>query len=251
MKVTIVGAGWLGVPLAQHLVENGVDVSLVYRSQKPQCSDKIAIVSLQDEQSLSSTLQNADVVVFCFPSPKDGTSHAQHCLEYAKRTASGCKFIFTSTTGVYPDLDAQLNENSPLIEGNKHVETERILRVSLKDQLVIVRLAGLVAEDRLPVKMMSGSGKVYNGNEYCNLIHKQDAVGLISFLILNNVEVPIVNACAPVHPKKEDYYTQMADAVGVVVPKFEKGPTGKLILSDLSISLGYKYQIPNPFDFFQ
>ncbi len=250
MKIVIVGSGWLGKPLAESLKLEGNSVSVIYRSNKPELTAGINAFQLTENESVNASLNDADWVVFCFPPPKEGKSHAEVCLEFTKHCQASCRFVFTSTTGVYPNENKTFDETAILDSANKHVATEEKLQKELGKQLTIVRLAGLVGEGRFPVRMMSKSGKTYNYNEYCNLIHLQDAVGIISFLIQDQVEVQIVNACAPNHPLKGDYYTKMAEKLRVEVPLFEKGPTGKCIQSDLSISLGYKYLLPNPYDFY-
>jgi len=261
MKIVIVGSGWLGKPLAEKMWNLGHDVFAIYRSNKPMVSCAIAkaiddtrsaieLIQSNDLDMLKMKLPHADAVVFCFPSPKEGKSHAEVCLDITQYCDPSCRFIFTSTTGVYPNENAEFDEQSILDPENKHVQTENQLRRELGNTLSIVRLAGLVGEGRFPVRMMSSSGKIYNADEYCNLIHLEDAVGFIAFLILENIRVEIVNACAPQHPAKGEYYTDMAEKLNVATPVFEKGPTGKLILSDLSISLGYEYLKPDPYDFY-
>lgn len=250
MKIVIVGSGWLGKPLAEKMWDSGHEVFAVYRSNKPSISSAIELIKSADINLLKEKLAHADVVVFAFPPPKEGKSHPEVCLELAQYCTSDCRFIFTSTTGVYLNENKKFDERSGLDPSNKHVKTEQELQQVLGNRLTIVRLAGLVGEERYPVRMMSASGKTYNGNEYCNLIHLDDAVGIIAFLILEKIQVAVVNACAPIHPLKGEYYTEMAQQLGVETPKFEKGPTGKFIRSDLSISLGYEYQKPDPYSFY-
>ena len=250
MKIVIVGSGWLGKPLAEKLKLGGNSISVVYRSNKPELTAGINAFQLTEDEAITVVLNAADYVVFCFPPPKEGKSHAETCSELAKHCQTSCRFIFTSTTGVYPNENRTFDETVILDSANKHVATEQTLQKELGKRLTIVRLAGLVGEGRFPVRMMSKSGKTYNYNEYCNLIHLHDAVGIIEFLIEKKFEVPVVNACAPNHPLKGEYYTNMAEKLGVETPLFEKGLTGKCIQSDLSISLGYKYLLPNPYDFY-
>jgi nucleoside-diphosphate-sugar epimerase len=166
-----------------------------------------------------------------------------HMLKYVSTSLN----ILIHPAGLF--LPVPFNEESALDPSNKHVQTENQLRKEFGQRLTIVRLAGLVGAGRFPVRMMSKSGKIYNGDEYCNLIHLDDAVGIIAFLIGENPRVEILNACAPQHPPKGEYYTAMAERLSVPAPVFEKGPTGKFIQSDLSISLGYEYSKPDPYDF--
>lgn len=252
MKIVIIGSGWLGTPLAEHLSGFGHSVSVTYRSNEPAVSHAIKAFRLSDwPADLKLVIREANCIVFAFPPPKTETNtHAKVCLEIAALANPDCRFLFTSTTGAYPDGDLTYTEETDLTGAtNKHLETERELRSKLNDRLTIVRLAGLVGGNRFPARNMSASGKTYNGSEKVNLLHLADAVGIFSFLIEQDIHIPLLNACSPVHPEKGEYYTWMAEKLGIAPPLFENGPGGKIIDSSRSVILGYTYQFANPFDF--
>ena len=252
MKITIIGSGWIGTPLAEHLHSLGNEVSVTYRTNAPILSADIAVFQSEDQtEAYKKTISQADYIVFAFPPPRTGSkSHAEICFEAAASANDKCKFIFTSTTGIYPNENRSFDENEDLSSyPTKHLETENTLRTKWQDSLTIIRFAGLVGGNRFPVRSMSASGKTYNSEETVNLIHLKDVVGIITFAIEEKIPVNLLNACAPNHPKKGDYYTWMANELDIDPPLFEKGPTGKIIRSDLSISLGYEYCYADPFDF--
>lgn len=252
MKIVIIGSGWLGSPLAEHLRNSGHSVSVTYRSNIPDLNPGIKAFRISDwSEGFKTAVHEADFVIFAFPPPKTETNtHAEVCLGVAKLANNSCKFLFASTTGAYPDNDFSYTEETDLSEfSNKHLETERKLRTGMKERLTIVRLAGLVGGNRFPVKNMSLSGKTYNGNERVNLLHLSDAIGIFVFLIENDIKVPVLNACSPIHPHKGEYYIRMAEQLVIEPPKFETGPAGKVIDSSLSVSLGYEYHYNNPFEF--
>jgi nucleoside-diphosphate-sugar epimerase len=253
MKITIIGSGWIGTPLAEHLHSLGNEVSVTYRTNTPILSADIAAFRTEDQtEAYNRSISEADYIVFAFPPPRTGSkSHAEVCFEAAASANDNCKFVFTSTTGIYPNENRSFDENEDLSSApNKHLETENALRAKWQNRLTIIRFAGLVGGNRFPVKNMSASGKTYNSEETVNLIHLKDVLGIITFVIEEKPPVILLNACAPDHPKKGEYYTWMAKELGIDPPLFEKGPTGKLIRSDLSVSLGYIYHFVNPFDFF-
>lgn len=256
MNAVIIGGGWLGLPLAESLAKQQFLVTMTYRSKVPEITQKVALETYDGtvvSQSLQQRLAEADVVFFTFPPPKDGSSHAAQCLTIAKHAPESCRFVFTSTTGVYPNEDKNFTENMVIATAdseNKHLRTEFELRDALKERLTIVRMAGLVGGGRFPVKNMSASGKVYNGSEVVNLIHQIDAVRVLEFVATSvSASGGTLNACVPSHPDKQSYYTWMAEQLGIDPPKFEKGPTGKCIQSDLLDSYLFSFERPNPYDF--
>ena len=251
MKIVIIGSGWLGTPLAEQLSNSGHSVSVTYRNNEPTVSSTVRAFRLSDwSVELKLALGEADRIVFAFPPPKTETNtHAKACLEIASLANESCRFLFTSTTGAYPDGDFTYTEETDLSdETNKHLETERELSAKLNDRLTIVRLAGLVGGNRFPARNMSLSGKTYNGSEKVNLLHLTDAIGVFSFLIEEDIRIPLLNACSPLHPEKGAYYSWMAEKLGIAPPLFENGPQGKVISSALSVALGYKYEYADPFD---
>ncbi len=257
MNVVIIGGGWLGLPLAESLAKKGYLVTATYRTSIPRVSEKITLERYDGSvvsESLQAHLSQAEVVFFTFPPPKDGSSHSDQCRNIATFTQNPCRFVFTSTTGVYPNEDKVFTEGMVIATAdseNKHLRTEFELREALKDRLTIVRMAGLVGGGRFPVKNMSASGKIYNGSETVNLIHRIDAVRVLEFSATSDYCAVTLNACAPSHPDKQSYYTWMAEQLGIAPPKFEKGPTGKTIQSDLLCSLNFSFERPNPYDFLE
>lgn len=250
MKIVIIGSGWLGASLAEQLYNNGHEVVCTYRSNRPELPENILTFPMDfSDAEFTDYLKAADTVIFAFPAPKSGKSHAEICSEASTFCQPECTFLFTSTTGVYPDKDMEFNEQSEVNLNSPHVITEQQLITHFQRRITIVRLAGLVGNGRFPVRMMSASGKTYNGNESCNLLHHTDAVGILTFLTENRVDTTILNACAPLHPLKGEYYTWMAEQLGIPAPLFEQGKQGKRISAELSQQLGYHYVFDDPYLF--
>jgi hypothetical protein len=56
----------------------------------------------------------------------------------------------------------------------------------------------------------------------------------------------IFNAVAPFHPTREEYYTQKAIELGLILPRFnkQKPSVGKVISSEKLIkTLGYRFEV--------
>ena len=111
-------------------------------------------------------------------------------------------------------------------------------------------MAGLVGNNRHPVKFMTG--KNYPGkSEPINLIHLEDCIGLIDAVIENACWGETINGCTAEHPQKEEYYTWAADKLDLTAPIFNtEKTTFKIINNEKSSNLlGYIYRYNNPFDF--
>lgn len=251
MNIAIIGAGWLGHPLAQRLHDSGKRVYGSRRSEfDPGTNSYIPFVYPGGQAD--DILSRADAVVLAFPPNRAAAEqYAEDCLDICAQLRPDCQIILISSTGVYSG-EGILTEEDPLPEttGNAVVAAEKALTQLPGREVTIVRMAGLVGPERYPARAMSQSGKTYAGNEPVNLIHQVDAVELIVFLIENNIRGEIVNGCAFGHPPKEIYYTKMAAQLGIPAPLFNSdGLNGKVISSEKSRKMGFEYQFDDPFSF--
>lgn len=251
MNIALIGAGWLGHPLAQHLHDSGKRVYGSRRSAFDPGIDSYTPFVFPGEKA-REILEKADVTVLAFPPNRSAEGqYAEDCLDVCAQLKSDCQIILVSSTGVYAG-EGVLTEDDPLPEtsGNAVAAAEKALTQLPGREITIVRMAGLVGPHRYPVRAMSQSGKTYAGNEPVNLIHQTDAVGLIAFLIDNDIRGEIVNGCASGHPPKAIYYAKMAEQLGIPAPLFnDEGLNGKIISSEKSRKMGYEYRYDDPFSF--
>jgi nucleoside-diphosphate-sugar epimerase len=251
MNIAIIGTGWLGHPLAQHLHNSGKRVYGSRRSAFDPGTDSY-IPFVYPGENGNAILQKADVAVLAFPPNRTAADqYAEDCLDVCTQLKQDCQIILISSTGVYAG-EGVLTEEDPLPEttGNAVAAAEKALTLLPGREITIVRMAGLVGPERYPARAMSQSGKTYAGNEPVNVIHLADAVNLIAFLIENNVRGEIVNGCASGHPPKEIYYTKMAEQLGIPPPLFNSdGLNGKIISSEKSRKMGFEYKYDDPFSF--
>ena len=113
----------------------------------------------------------------------------------------------------------------------------------------IVRLAGLIGPGRMPGNFLAGKQNVPGGDQPVNLIHLDDAVGILSAICLRNIRNEIFNAVAEEHPLRRDYYAAAAAALGLPPPRFaaDGGPPGKIVSGrKVRARLAYVFQHPDP-----
>ncbi|ASS49269.1 MAG: hypothetical protein A3D31_03910 [Candidatus Fluviicola riflensis] len=255
MNCVVVGTGWLGGPLAGSLAEKGHSVTGTRRSVTLMAKRAYRLIAYPPaNRLLKEELKETDVVILAFPPNRSSVDqYTNDCIAVCKLISPGCKVILTSSTSVYEvksgtcfEEDLVYNPEST----NRIHRAEHTLRELLKDRLTIVRFAGLIGPNRHPVRNMIKSGILYSVNQPVNLIHQQDAVGLIEYVIENQLWGETINGCAPQHPTRGAYYTCMANQLELTPPLFEDTPgESKLVSPEKSLKLGYVYQFPDPFDF--
>lgn len=258
MKVGIIGLGWLGLPLAKSLLNKGFQVIGTTRSRSVDLSHErfshVLFDPLQKKQASSGYFGDLDVLILAFtPSKTEEKAYAKDCVRVLDLISPVCKVLQLSSTGVYPQRDgifSELDYPAGSIKTNAIGYAELAISSILRDRLTVIRLSGLVGPKRYPVVSMSKSGKTYQSVDRVNLIHQEDAIGLIEYVIQNKLWNKTINGCATEHPLKEPFYTGMASKLGIDPPLFEnKIASERIISNDLSLELGYRYLYPDPTDF--
>lgn len=255
MKCMVIGTGWLGSPLAGSLARKGHSVTGTRRSVTILAKLAYRLVAYPPaSRLLKDELNETDVVILAFPPNRSSVEqYTNDCLAVCQLISPDCKVILTSSTSVYEVKSGTCAENDVVYDSestNRIHRAEHALRTLLGDRLTIVRLAGLIGPNRHPVRNMSKSGTVYAANQPINVIHQQDAVGLIEHVIEHQLWGETINGCAPEHPARGAYYTWMATELDLNPPLFEDtSGESKLVSSEKSLKLGYSYQFPDPFGF--
>ena len=254
-KIAIVGFGWLGTPLGQQLVDQGYKVVGTTRNV-----EKIAQLATTNLEAFywNSREENPVLVeeivtdtAYCilnFPPGKVNgiQEYGEHLLFAAKQFSASTRFIFVSTTGVYPDQIRDAKEDSFTWEenaSNNHLAyAEQVLHNYLQDRLTIIRMAGLIGPNRHPAKFFAGRSGIPNGNQPVNLIEQKDSIQIILHVLTKNYWGKIVNACASQHPTRNEYYTESCRKFGFELPQFIEEGEGKVVNNDKSkMELGMRY----------
>lgn len=258
MKIGIIGLGWLGLPLAKSLLNKGFQVIGTTRSRSVGLSHErfshVLFDPLQKKQATGAYFNDLDVLILAFtPSKTDEKAYAKDCVRLLDLVPPSCKVIQLSSTGIYPERNGTFTEfdyPAGSIKTNSIGYAELAISSMLRDRLTVIRLSGLVGPLRYPVIAMSKSGKTYQALDRVNLVHREDAIGLIEHVILNKIWNKTINGCATEHPLKGQFYTEMASKLGVEPPLFEdKTRSERIVSNSYSLELGYKYIYPDPNDF--
>lgn len=165
--------------------------------------------------------------------------------------------LFTSSTGIYGEQEGRVTEEHPLEpttgSGKALVEVERLLKESYANKATILRLAGLVGGDRQPGRWFAGKEEVAGGEQFVNLVHREDVLAVIERVLVDAHWGHTLNVCADEHPTKADFYPLAAKAIGLAAPTFItdfEQSQGKIIDNTRGKAvLAFAYRYPNPLAF--
>ncbi|AJR08111.1 hypothetical protein H744_2c1433 [Photobacterium gaetbulicola Gung47] len=243
-KVSICGCGWLGLPLAKHFVQLGIETWGSKQAVGPAlelAEYGIHGVALSLPLSLElpalsppiTSFFDTDLLVINIP-PGRYAGAVEEWVAKVKRLSAmakqvGCrKVIFISTTAVYGECQGTVDEwtepRPNTLSGKAHLAVEQYLRTEWGNEVVILRLAGLIGPRRHPVRYLSGRQGIENGKDRVNLIHQEDCIAAISQMAVRWPHHPVMHLAAPQHPSREDYYQQMAQLAGLPLPEFINSP---------------------------
>ena len=268
-RISIIGLGWIGKPLAFHLQEKGVQVKGSTTSAEKQA--KLSSLGLNairfslnphpEGVGFNALFQSEILVVNIPPRTRTGAGffHLEQ-IKYIKSLMDNSpvqKVIFVSSTGVYPEVNSpeKYREEFLLSQENTGNQTifkaEQMLSQDRKYDLTIIRFGGLLGDDRIPGKYFSGKENVA-GHTRVNYIHRQDAVRLLFWIIKKDLWNEIFNGVAPIHPLRKDIYEKNATELGFAPPasyQNEREGNDRLIDSSKILETGFQFEFLNPLEF--
>ena len=263
-QISILGCGWLGLPLAKSLLQNGFSIkgsTTSFEKISLLESEGIApfLVRLEEHQiseSIADFLANSQILIINIPPKLRGGSTENFVAKITTllpfiENSTVEKVLFVSSTSVYGEDNEFVSEVTALnpdTEGGRQLAiVENVLQKNSRFQTTILRFGGLISDDRNPVRFLSGRDNIENPDAPINLIHQDDCIGIIEKIIALNSWDETYNAVAPFHPTRQEYYTQKATELNLALPKFAALNTivGKTILNNKVIEvLDYSFIKP-------
>lgn len=235
MKITIIGCGWLGLPLGLKLLKDGHQIfgSTTSESKLQNLTDSGINAFLYnglENFEIPIIARNVDCVIINFP-PSKSADYAEQIKSLSDQFPSDCKVVFTSSISVYENSEGDVDESGKLNESGSVYAAEKVIQNDIKPS-VILRLAGLIGGERHPVKHLSGK-TVHDSNMLVNLVHLDDVLLAIQKVLLSDKWNETYNVCYFEHPSKQDYYSKAALERSLPLPVFEfSQKVGKKVKSD-------------------
>ena len=253
--ISILGSGWLGLPLAAHFSALGYAVKASTRStarlaeiERAGAAAFTVDIDVLDEKTSTSldALLRADVLIINIPSKN---------LEGFRRLAAAVekspieKVLFVSSTSVYRNLSRTVTEtggdespDSPLLA------IENLFKDSAAFAGTVVRFGGLIGGRRHPGRFFAHGKTVPNPDAPVNLIHRDDCIAIIGRIVELAAWGEIFNACADTHPSKREFYRHAAQSLGIHDLRFDDADTrgGKIVSNDkMKRELDYELRHPD------
>jgi len=227
-QISILGTGWLGMPLATHFVhKNYVVKGSTTSDHKLEILEKNRIIpykiGLTEQGPVGDTisfLEQSDVLIINIPpglrkNPKiDFVSKISTLIPYIQKSTIK-NVLFVSSTSVFsesypfPLISEETKPNAVSNAGKQLIEVEQRLQNNTSFATTILRFAGLFNNDRHPAHMLSKRKSIKNPKAPVNLIHLNDCIGIIQKIIETNSWNTFFNAAYPDHPKKFKYYSRL------------------------------------------
>ena len=255
LHISILGGGWIGVPLAETLVAKGYSVQMSQSSQSSLIQNKeIRLLSWRAEPHMSDQswqpMLDADILIWTIPPRRKeyGDTFYLEIITDFIRLANKRKYqkiIFLSSTSVYKSVHGVVDEQSE-VEDNMMSQAEKIF-MELQSPWLILRLGGLMGGNRFVAKYYSGK-TIPAANHPVNYVHRVDVLEIIFQSLFPSI-IGIYNVVAPFHPIKSELVFKECEMRNLPKPQgsIEDAEPAKIVSSDKIIgALKYTFQYPDP-----
>lgn len=271
MKISILGCGWLGLPLGVHLKKQGhlIKGSTTDEGKKEVLNQnglqpflievkKDGIIGEKCDSFWESELLFLNIP----PGRRQGdvfNRYPEQIRNILDRIKQGTIkwVIFASSTSVYSNYGGIVSEEDTAVKNASSDSGRALLRVEemLKDDsgfdTTVIRFGGLYGYDRHPVKYLSGRKNLDKADKPVNLIHQDDCIKIVDELIRQDVREGIYNAVSDGHPPRKEFYASAARHFNLPAPVFKDRNNGqnKIVSNQrLKDDLRYNFIYPNPID---
>lgn len=237
-KISIMGCGWLGLPLAKKIILNDGKIKGSTTKKEKLSVLKAAniegfVINIKEDKiegDFAGLLFNSDLLIINIP-PKFNNNQSyvlklQQLLPIIDK-ANISKIIFVSSTAVYANQKELITEENNLFSENESalelIAAENLFKQLKNSKVIILRLAGLVGEDRQPVRYLVKKEDIPNPDHTVNLIHLDDCIKLIIKVIEKFEQIPnhqILIGVNQQNLKRQKYYNNKAIQLGLTLPKF-------------------------------
>ncbi|HCD35911.1 epimerase [Chlorobium phaeovibrioides] len=266
--VSILGCGWLGLPLAKALIKKGFIVkgSTTAEEHLEQLRTEgiepyILNLSPELEGDEPAEFLESETLIVNFPPERRSDIAEYHVQQFsslidALQLSPVRTVLLVSSTSVYPMLNREVTEedadsgSAGSAAGEALLLVEEMLMQERSFQTSVVRFCGLVGYDRSPANYLGRMAELSNPGQPMNLIHRDDCINIITEIIRLGQWGEVFNACSPGHPSRIDYYSKAAEIGGIELPPVNEGgepsPFKIISSSKLEGALNYRFIHPDP-----
>ena len=220
--ISIIGCGWLGLPLAEHLIGKGWIVKGSTTSEGKLIQLKAIgidpfLLDIADKNSFDPNFFNSDYLLVNIPPSKNYREvRAYLSIIKAIEDSGISKVIFISSTSVYPSEDQIAYEGdteSIANDTNALLDIERAFQ-SADFETTVIRFGGLVGGVRYPGRFFTAEKEIKGANQPVNLIHLDDCIQIIYQVLNKDCFDEVFNGVADTHPSRKEFYSIAASLNG-------------------------------------
>ncbi len=264
-KILILGAGWLGLPLAKTLQADGHHVVTTARSLENVTNLenqglRAFALDLADESStnvLAKQLreQDIDTILGAFPPGFRQGSGEQYAEQWARIVHAASSHNITtvamiSSTTVYPNTSDSMTEAAAtfaLAETNTAFSDKARIMLKAEQSLIdapfdhlVFRCSGLIGPKRHPARFASRLKQV-STLAPANMVHLDDVIGAVRHA-LYHCSNQVFNVTTPETVSKAEFYQAAIHQAQLDIPLPPQVATpDKRIIADKLVGTGYSF----------
>lgn len=258
--ISILGCGWLGMPLAKELTKqfspvkgSTTRVEKIEEIRNNGISPYLITLSNLEAKNVLSFLDN-EILIINVPPGRNSSTPSPY-LQNLKNINSFLsesnikKVVFVSSTSVYKENNGLVTESSEISTEDspqRLFNAEEIFRNNQHIKTTVVRMSGLIGPNRHPGRFFSGKENIPNGLSPVNLIHLDDCIGIIKAIIDNNSWDETINASALSHPSKKEFYTKATQLYNGTKAHFKDENLGFKTISSNKLLNDLNYEFKHP-----
>jgi nucleoside-diphosphate-sugar epimerase len=230
-RLLILGCGDVGMrllPLLRQRFRVFAVTSSSERVAELRAAGAVPIVAdLDQPATLARLAALAGSVVHLAPPQSDGLLDLRTRRLCAVLPAA-TRMVYVSTSGVYGDCGGALIDETRTVaphnaRARRRVDAERVLRVWARRtgaRLAIVRVPGIYAADRLPLRRLEqGTPALLEQDDvYTNHIHADDLARIVALALFRALPGRVYHAVDDSELKMAAYFDTVADAFGMPRP---------------------------------
>ena len=237
MRISIIGCGWLGLPLGEFLAKQGHEVlgSTTRKEKLPLLKAAgiqgflFKLIPMPSGEAFNQ-LFDTDLLIINIP-PGRRTQTPEFYEEQVKYITylinqhKVPRVIFISSTSYYPNTndwvdphtepDLERGSSKAVVQGEKQIS-------KVSTELLICRCGGLMGAGRIPGRWFAGK-PTKGAQTPINYIHQQDLMEVLSHLATQEKwDAPVMNLVSPEHPVRKEVHEAMAKKYDFESPQWQE-----------------------------
>lgn len=258
-KVSVLGCGWTGLPLASHLVSLGYTVkgSTTHLSRVVEIAMEgvvpyIVQTGLEVEGPRAAEFFTTDALVITLPPPRmngipDFHLKAHRAIARIAKASGVQQIVLFNSTSVYANENRTVTEDDAKVIASPHsgvavLDIEKCYAGNDMPLHTVLRFGGLMGPKRHPGRFLKGRDVLSNSEAPVNMTHLDDVIGATRYALESGLPAGVYNVCSPERVSRGDFYTAAMIAAGETPPQPDgESHEWKRVSSQKIIDAGYRF----------